>query len=88
MHTESSTPRHSVRAYVLRMVIAAVVSLLVLAVHLPSLSRPLGLDGTLAIGICLAPLAVIISGVLARHHGLETTGWGALLAIFLLRFFA
>ena len=87
MHTESSTPRHSVRAYVLRMVIAAVITLLVLAVHLPDLSRPLSWAGTLAIGVCLAPLTVIITGVLARHHGLETTGWGALFVIFILRFF-
>ena len=87
MHTESSAPPESVRAYVLRMVVAALISLLILAVTLPSLSRPPDWNTAIAITFCLSPLAVIVAGVLSRCLGLETTGWGALLVVFLLRFF-
>jgi|KBSMisStandDraft_5_1062788.scaffolds.fasta_scaffold190516_1 uncharacterized membrane protein YccC len=87
MHMESSSPRHSSRAFVLRLVIAGLISLLILAVQLPNLPHPLDWSGALALTICVAPLIVIIAGVLSRHHGLETTGWGALLLVFLLRLF-
>jgi hypothetical protein len=87
MHTESPAHHRSSLGFALRIFIAGLLSLFLLAMELPIVSRAHNWSIVATIAACIFPLALIASGVLSRRRGLEIAGWLALLAVFLLWFF-
>lgn len=87
MHFKASIPARSL-VFGCRILIAGLITLAILAVQLPDISRPIDRSGVASIAICVTPFGVIVSGILSRRDWLETVGWGVLVVAFVLRLYA